>query len=163
MAFSTCTTLSQMAKTIKDLRDCGLNIVKQNNKYYIKIENVLVEVTEYDTVWTIRHKVQQEKLKKQGSRYDKEIKEGQAEVKKQCEIFDKALELIRALRRQINQLLRNNEAKFLSELTGESYEQGVALRKEKADATTQKNSALAATQDAAHKTVGACCNKILYG
>ena len=159
MGFTDYTTSSKAPQAYTDLKARGFEVEQKNGQYFVKIDGVSVQIYEYDTVWTVKARRDKQA---QESRYDDEIKKGQAEVKKFGDMFDEAMESVRTLRRSFNSFLAKNGVSYLSQLTGEQYAEGAAIQEAKADATAMKNRALHQVISATNKTVSACCNKIMY-
>ena len=163
MGFADYTTSSKTPQAYIDLKARGFEVEQKNGQYFVKIDGVSVQIYEYDTVWTVKaRRDEQASKQKRESQFDKEIEQGKADVKKYGDMFDQAMESVRTLRRSFNSFLASNGVSFLSQLTGEQYKEGLAIQDAKYDAISAKNRALHQVISAANKTVSACCSKIMY-
>ena len=159
MGFADYTTSSKTPQAFTDLKAKGFECEQKNGQYFVKINGVSIQVFDYDTVWTVKARYEQESKEQ---KYDEEIKEGQADVKKYSEMFEEALDNMKVLRRSFNSFLANNGVSFLSQLSGEQYEKGLAIQEAKEQATAVKNHALSEVLHATNRTVSACCHKIMF-
>jgi len=145
----------------------GCNIETKNGQKFVKIDNLNVPIYPEDNIFTLKNRyieLKKDAIKNENiARYDKEIEEGKAKVKKYSELFDTWMEALKRESRKFLSFLSNNGVSYLSQLKSDSekYKQGELILSAKNDASSAKNDALYWLLSAAHETGSACCNKIM--
>ena len=145
--------------TFTQLKSLGFTVEQKDGQYTVTKDGITVVVSSSDTVWDVYNKFEEAKYKQyaeskrpENNEEFKKHREAQLEA---AELFDYWMRMMKELRGQFNSFLAQNNAKSLTDLTGDKKKEGMEIYSAKSDAVSNKNAELARVMREGHAAVNA--------
>ena len=168
MGFTDYTTSPRTPKAFNELKAEGFEVEQKNGQYFVKIDDISVQVFEYDTVWTVKARRDEQVQNKQDEKQEKEsglqklLKDLKVKFSICCDAFDTSLENMIDARHNYVTFMMRNHANTLSDLKGtNAYKEGEVLQNEKYATSYTEIKALAEVLST-NNEIQSVCSELRY-